>query len=247
MRTFLLLCALVSSPLIYASQDVVAPVIKRHRLFIGISVSPDLCYRTLSYPSSYTNYEAYRNEIPKCGVTAGVQLIYAFPKLIELQAGILYSDKGYQTPIGTDWASGNGHPGIFRQKWVYDFHYLDIPLRVNFLAGKKKIRFCGGIGLTTNIFLTETSVYTEHYENGDLITKRHYTLKNKPVDLSPLVSAGIDCRIRDRSHIRIEPTFTHNILNTADSIVWPFSDKRNPSVKEYYWSVGLNLSYYFGL
>jgi hypothetical protein len=56
------------------------------------------------------------------------------------------------------------------------------------------------------------------------------------LNISPLVSAGIDWQLNHRNSIRIEPTFRYGVLKIIDA-----------PLTGYLWSAGLNLSYYFGL
>ena len=56
------------------------------------------------------------------------------------------------------------------------------------------------------------------------------------VNISPSVSAGIDYRINDRHHLRIEPTFRYGVLKIIDE-----------PITGYLYSGGLNIGYYFGI
>jgi hypothetical protein len=122
-------------------------------------------------------------------------------------------------------------------KYTDNFHYIGFPVKVNFIVGKKKVRFFTSVGLITDILVKATST-TDLKENGSTQHGRPYdeTSNVNRVNLSPVLSAGIDYKINDKMNLRVEPAFRFGALSVI-----------NGSIKEYLYSGGLNLSYYFGL
>ncbi|HEX8516343.1 MAG TPA: outer membrane beta-barrel protein [Bacteroidia bacterium] len=221
-----------------------------HRLRLGFSISPDFCFRkleTVVYRDNPTMPVLNRIEIPRAGYTAGINTEYSFNEIIGLQLGFYYSDKGYQTqmedmhfgaidPRRDFYYSPDGKVPV-RGKFVYHYHYLDIPVKVNFILGKKKVRFIASTGAAANLFLKETTTSVVEYEDG---SKKRYrrgsSFNYNKLNISPQVSAGIDWKIGDKSSLRIEPTFRYGILQIIDA-----------PVTEYLWNAGLNIGYYFGV
>jgi hypothetical protein len=211
------------------------------RFQIGINVFPGICFRTLKNNDGSSSSEiiiSQRNdrETIKVGYTAGLNVCFNIKNYFGLETGIQYSNKGYQTKK-QDMVSEQPDPGLPKQtKFIYDFHFIDIPVKVNFTIGKKKVRFFTSVGVTTNIFIKETQTsflyYSDRTDNKTSPTNLDY---NK-VNISPTVSFGIDYKINNRMNLRVEPTFRYGVLKIIDT-----------PVTGYLYSGGLNISYYFSL
>jgi len=212
------------------------------RVLIGVNFSPDYCYRTLknndgSSSSTFVLESRNDREIAKFGYTAGLNVCYNFTNLIGIETGVQYSNKGYQTKM-QDLIWGQPDPSLpTKAKFIYNDNYIDIPLKVNFTFGKKKFRFCASAGLTTNIFINETSTSVQEFSDGDQKKQTSKTsFSYKRIDLSPTVSIGVDYKINNKMNLKVEPTFRYGVLKIIDS-----------PVTGYLWNAGLNISYYFGL
>ena len=212
------------------------------RILIGVNFSPDYCFRTLknndgSSSSTFVMNSRNDREIAKFGYTASLNLCFNFTEHIGLETGIQYSNKGYQTKM-QDLFWGQPDPSLpTKAKFVYSDLYIDIPLKANFTFGKRKFKFCSSAGLTTNIFIKETSTSIQEFSNGDTKKQTSKTIFSyKRVDLSPRVSIGLDYKINNRMNLKVEPTFRYGVLKIIDT-----------PVTGYLWNAGLNISYYFGL
>lgn len=221
-------------------QEVTPPNFKRFQ--IGINYSQDVCYRILQNNDGSAMSDLVidsRNdlEIAKFGYTSGLNICYNISSFLGVETGLQYSNKGYQTNELT-FVAAQPDPSIPESaKFIYSFHYVDIPVKVNFTVGiKRKMKFFSSVGVTTNVFIQETSTTVYHYSDR---TERHTSPTNydyKRVNLSPTVSAGIDYMINSRMNLRVEPTFRFGVLKIIDS-----------PVTGYLYNGGLNVSYYFGL
>jgi len=211
------------------------------RVQIGINVSPDICFRTLknndgSSTSDLIVERNNKNETIKVGYTAGLNVCFNIKKFVGLETGIQYSNRGYQTKM-RDLVYAQPEPSApNRVKLIYNFHCIDIPVKANFTIGKKKVRFFTSVGVTTNIFITETQtsvlIYSDRTDRKTSPTNIDY---NK-VNISPTISVGIDFKINSRMNLRVEPTFRYGVLKIIDA-----------PVTGYLYSAGLNIGYYFGL
>jgi len=216
---------------------------------VGVNLSPNYCYRSLQNndgSSIGSSIIALRNnnEKAKFGYTAGLDLRYNFSKHIAIETGIQYSNTGYQYDIFAsvltfsdpiDPRYGFVYPGTgvsLPEKFVYNYFYLDIPVRFIFIAGEKKIRFSGSVGLITDIFLkaTVTSV------GGTSRITYDEPYAYKPINISPMISLGFDYRISNKINVSAEPTFRYGLLKIIDE-----------PVTGYLWNAGLNLTCYYSL
>ncbi len=214
------------------------------RVLIGINFSPDINSRTMTVPDERYRwlYDAIKKtDAPKFGYTAGINVCFNITRLFGIETGIQYSNKGfgtktqYFTSPPSPWP--NGQNLYSKGRSAYSFHYISFPLKTNFTIGKGKVRFFTSAGVTVDVLVHSTSTIFLTQTNG---TKEHHssTIRGlSPLNISAIVSAGIDYKINDRMNLRIEPTFRHNTLKLL----------KTTTIKSYLWNAGLNISYYFGL
>jgi hypothetical protein len=211
------------------------------RVQIGINLSPDICFRKLENNDGSSMSDVLINifdesQIFKIGYTAGLNVCYNLKKNVSIETGLHYSNKGYQTKMQS-LSFGTIDPSIPNQsKFVYNFYYIDIPVKANFTIGKKKLRFFTSVGLTTNIFIKETVTSVLIYSNRTDRKANPSAFNYNNLNLSPTVSIGIDYKINSKMNLRIEPTFRYGLLTIIDS-----------PITGYLYSGGLNIAYCFGL
>lgn len=206
----------------------------------GINISPDICFRTLKNndtdPSNdFVLDERNKNETFKLGYTGGLNVCYNFNKNIGLEAGIQYSNRGYQSNF-LDIINGQSEPHMpNKMKFIYNYYYLDIPLKINYSVGKKKVRFFASLGFSTNILMTANEsdlfIYSDHALKKTFTSNYDYSKLN----LTPIGSVGIDYKINNRMNLRVEPTFRYGVFKIIDT-----------PITGYLYSGGLNVSYFFG-
>jgi hypothetical protein len=211
------------------------------RVQIGFNISPDLCFRTLkgnenSATSNFVMKNNKQRETLKVAYTARLNVCYNIKKSIGIETGIQYSNKGFQTkldkvvPLVPD-------PALFNQfKYIFNYHYLDFPLKVNFTFGENKVRFFSSAGITTNLFLKQIQTNVYHFPDRTIRTSNPTRYDYKKVNLSPTISIGIDYKINEKMNLRIEPTFRYGVIAISDD-----------PVTDYLYNGGLNISYYYGL
>lgn len=208
---------------------------------IGINVSPDICYRTLKNndgSSSNNLVIDQRNirETIKVGYSAGLNVCFNIKNFVGLETGIQYSNKGYNTKK-QDLVFDQPAPSFPKQsKLIYDFHYIDIPVKINFTTGKKRVHFVTSIGAITNILVKDTRTSLLYYSDRTEKKSSPNNFNFSKVNISPTVSLGIDYKINRRMNLRVEPSFRYGVLKISDT-----------PVTEYLYTGGLNISYYFGL
>lgn len=232
----ILFILLIQGPICSYSQS------ENRRVEIGINFCPDICYRTLKNNDGSANTDAIisqrnKNETFKVGYTGGLNLCFNIKRFLGLEVGVNYSNKGYQTqPINLiSWQSTGNDPT--QVVFIYNIHYMDIPAKINFTIGKRKLRFIANAGIAANIFMNETQTRVFEYIDGRRDKQTNPTTTNyKRISISPIVGLGIDYKINNRMKLRIEPMIKYGIIPIIDA-----------PVTGYLYSGGLNISYYFGL
>ncbi len=208
---------------------------------IGISLSPDICFRTLKIHDEDAAGDLpikLRNdmETAKIGYTAGLNIRYNINDFFGLETGLHYSNKGYKTKM-TDviiWQPEQSDPN--KMGFIFNFHYIDLPVKATFTFGTNPLRFFTSLGLTANIFLIETETEILVYSDRTDKTTRRTNYDYNKVNISPTIGIGIDYKLNSSMNLRLEPTFRYGAMKIIDT-----------PLTTYLYSGGIVISYYFNL
>ena len=209
------------------------------RISIGFNFSPDYNYRTIKSTDKVPDpgFESWENkQIGKFGYTTGLFLLFKYSDKLELETGLQYSNKGYQSKQMDLFFETN--PLLpAKATFHYSYQYLGIPVKLNMLFGEGDVRFISGIGFTTNFLLNVQNRNNFEYSDGKKeTTKSKGTDGFNKIDISPMISFGIDYKLTNAINLRAEPTFRYGIIKTKDS-----------PIKENLWNAGVNLALSFEL
>jgi len=223
---------------------------KDKRLSLGVNFSPDYCYRTLRNASGDPDIDNFINHLnsaerPKYSFTSGIALSYNLKSIFVLEAGIQYSNKGFglfkeniRFPSDIDPMNINNNNNNGPQtdlKLLYNFHYLDIPLRALAIIGNGKFRIVAGAGLSTGILLKANITQimkTEGEKREKKKADQGYSFNR--INISPLISVGIDYTVTDKLNLRCEPIVRYGAIQIIDA-----------PVTSYLWNVGMSFSCYY--
>ena len=254
MRPLILIAALIFSIPSFG-QDTLkqnTPRTEFKRLLFGVNISPDYCFRTLGnkYGGSTISYIIDlrdTTEIPKISFTAGLNICCNFSTHLGIEAGLQYSNKGYagknlELTFGDDPNSGSASnnsagPVPTKVKFIYNYIYLDIPIRAIYSFGENRIHGVASFGVATNILIKATQTSILEYDNGDVKRQTSNQQENfNSLNISPFVSLGVDYRISNKINLRVEPTMRYGILTIIDA-----------PITTNLWNAGLNISCYYQL
>lgn len=207
----------------------------------GIVFSPGYAYRSLApSDSSWQWIAGSRNEFekPKFGYSAGLSVLYRMNKHVELESGLMFSEKGYRY-VFDEFVSFDGQPDPHIPEsavTTYSYRYLAIPAKINWFFLNKEMKFFLSGGISGNVFLN--AVYTNDIEFADRVEKNTYTDDTsyyKKFHIDVLAGLGAEVPVSERLHLRVEPHYRRAITSMTDTFV-----------KLYCWSVGVNTAIYFG-
>jgi hypothetical protein len=226
------------SILAYSQDTSQVNVQKNSRILIGINFSPDYCQGI--FKAGFTNTNHFKG-VPKFGFTSGFNLCYAFKKHLSIETGFQYSNKVDQIKTtGLNFVDFIDNTGFVHtspiEKVEYNFYYMDIPLKVNFIYSKKRMRFIGSIGLAANILIKAVNTFFVQESPTNTFKSSITVPDNYRMNISYTISCGIDYKINNRMFFRVEPTFRYGSYIISAELI-----------KQYIWNAGLNISYYFGL
>ena len=213
------------------SQDDKVETNQQSKFKIGIVAQPNLAYRK-------TVNTSYTIEVPKLGHNFGINTEIRLTNKLFLETGINYSNKGFRTKKLDPLLFPSSSIELPMYRAIFNFHYLEIPLLLNYSIGKKKLKFISTIGLGVDILIAASLKGINYYDNGKKESS-HEIIKNNnynKFNLSPTVGLGVEYQINQNSKIKVQPVFSYGILKISD-----LSQKRN------LWSTGLQFGYYFGI
>jgi Outer membrane protein beta-barrel domain len=214
---------------------------RTQKILIGFNLSPDYSFRTLKNNdggSSGGIIIKSRNdiEIAKLGYTTGINAIFNFSKQIALETGIQYSNKGYKTK-NQDLVYFPPNPNLpSKAEMNYSYNYIGIPIKAKFTFANSDLHFITSVGFMTNFLLNVKQTSTYQYSDGKTEKKTQSVSGFNKVDISPMISVGIDYKVNGKIHLIVEPTFRYGILKTRDA---PIAEKL--------WNGGVNLGFYYAL
>ena len=213
---------------------------------IGANYSPDYCYRTLTTDENINNQsiKEWRDsiEIPKFGYTTGITLFFPLSHRLSIETGVLFSKKGEKTKqiyMGFINSPG-GTIQPMNIAYNYHYHYLDIPLKVNYYILKKPSIFLSG-GISTNLFLQEkrTSI-TEHSDGSITTNTALVNSEMNMINLAGIIGLGLEGEIlkigASNALFRIEPIFRQSFMSIIDA-----------PINGYSYSFGINFGIIYNL
>jgi hypothetical protein len=212
------------------------------KILVGFNFSPDYSSRTLKNNDGSSSSDLVtktRNdiEIAKFGYTTGLNVCFNFSQLVGFETGIQFSNKGYKTKNRDLVYFPPDASSPIKSKTIYAYQYIGIPLKAKFSFGKSKARFLSSIGFMTNLLLNVKQTHNFEYSNGKTEKKTQSSTSGfKKVDISPMISVGVDYKINNKIHLQAEPTFRYGVIKTKDA-----------PVTENLWNAGLNIAFYYRL
>ncbi len=231
-KTFLLIAFLASYTL-YAQEGSTGS-----KISVGFRFSPDYNFRTISSNENgggtdLTVKSRNDREVGKIGYSTGLSIAFKLSDRAALETGLQYSNKGYQTKTMDLIFEGDPTNPLLPAKstFHYSYQYIGVPLKMNLFFGYGNLRFVSGIGVTTNFLMNVQTRGNYEYPDGKKeTTKSKSTDGFNKIDVSPMISLGIDYKLSNTIHLRAEPTFRYGILKTTST-----------PITENLWNAGVNL------
>ncbi|NEN25549.1 PorT family protein [Cryomorpha ignava] len=191
---------------------------EQSRFSVGVNFSPNFSYRTLSYPERLEPLVEAREkyEHPSLGFNTGIAARYLIIPNLEVELGLQFSSQTNMfknDPLSDP--TGEGSPGV--ANYQLRFHYLEIPLRLNYRVIDKK--FFGYItaGATLNQFLYDKSITRITYSNGDKVAIASGITDFNKKTIGLIGGVGVGYHINPRFNIRVEPLFRYSLTALAET------------------------------
>lgn len=228
MKNFKILLFLV--PFGLSAQDTTNTKFKHWA--VGYTISPDYCYRQLtsdgSASSKFIVSDRNVNEKAKYGITTGFNACYFFKKHFSLETGINYSNSGYQAKDFNTLLAPDGSTILVNITTAYNYNFIEMPIKANFILGSKKLRFIASAGIINDFFVNSTETQTTGNSSQTVSSASGFGL----IEFIAL-SAGADIKL-NKFNLRIEPVCRYNL-----------GLRESGPIKEHLWSAGLNFGLYY--
>ena len=204
---------------------------KHSKFEIGISYSPDFCYRSLKAKDEGKWIADTRDtlEVPKFGYTTGIFINYKFRKNMNVESGIFFSDKGEKTRKQTLENTPSGEQPI-KYSLINHYYYLDIPVKFDYYLSTGKLKLYIDAGLSANIFLNQKTTIIETSSNTNRKTSSFSNPNFNRINFAFQFGCGITYPISDKMNIKIEPVYRRSITSVI-----------NAPIKSYLYEVGINI------
>jgi hypothetical protein len=215
-----------------------------HRFYVGASFTGNCSYRYLRLVNAngdfWSNYgkevmaDQNSNEHPMFGYKAGVRFGVNIFRWFGVETGLDYNLHRWYSKELLSWYCRDCF-----WKVNYDYHYLDIPLALNFFIGKKKVRGIIQAGVNFDCLYKRVSRgqliigdrVAQTQEPGDTFSSKSFHRFN----ISPFLGIGIDWRLTKFLYLRIMPMAQMQSIKNLDF-----------QITEYLWSAGVNTTLLFG-
>jgi len=215
---------------------------KRYKTFqIGAIGSLDMCFRTLENKERESSVQSIidsRNntETFKFGYSGGLGFSMNVTEHFGMETGILYTNRGYETRL-MNYIYITPDPSLPEQgRSIYNYNFIEVPVKANFFAGRNKVRFFCSFGINTNILVAQNETFVKKYADG----RTEYDVFKTDFDFQKVVfsgslAAGLDIKFNNYLNLRVYPTFSHQFGKFMDAYI-----------SEYLWNTGLTAAFYYG-
>lgn len=208
---------------------------------IGLSISPDYCYRKLISDESVQWIADHRDslEVPKFSYTAGFSYAYEISKNLDLEFGLFFSNKGQRTKTyQPTWVPPQTINDPLIPQFIQTnigYLYIDAPVRLLYYLTDSKMKFFLSAGISTNFFLIEISKSEYVYSNGEMMTTKSVSNNGfSRINLAYCIGTGIHYTLSEKIDVRIEPIFRQSFLSVI-----------NAPIRGYLFSGGLLFGTYY--
>ncbi len=210
--------------------------LKKNAFYIGVSVSPDYCYKI---PIGNLKNPYIVSEKSLFSFSGGINVLKKFNKRIGLETAIWYSTKGESISTSSyTWITPGGIydpaiPGsgsstsinVPKKNTQYTYQYLEIPLKLNIYLLTKKIKVYGTVGLSGNVFVRKKVKSEILHDNQPSVTNIDYVSKPTGIntfELSLIGGFGINYDFGKKLMLKVEPNYRQFIRSISDVNVTGF-------------------------
>jgi opacity protein-like surface antigen len=188
----------------------------KRKFAIGLSFSPDYCFRTVKNPNSFN----YLPEIPSFGFTTGMNLIYNPNRRIGLETGLLFFDNTQKTKQYDINFFPYNPSDPTKNTFIWHNLFLGIPIKIHYRILTQKIKLYLSAGISTNLLFVEKTSAVLEYSDGHTEISNSTNAGLIHVGFAAIGGLGISYDLSDKFAIKIEPTYRRFITSSFVEQSW---------------------------
>jgi hypothetical protein len=210
----------------------------RKKFALGLVLSPDYSYRTLSSDGSSVATSIIRSrdslETAKYRYSIGISGLFEPVKNFSLETGLFYSAFGYGT-IAEQLINNQGQ-NAGSITWNYNYYYITVPLNLGYSLHFNKFTIHANAGLVLGYWLNSTSDHILDNTNGTSSTgSQNMDPALRHLNMFFNAGIGIGYDVSNNLRILLEPTYTQSFI----------ADVEDVQVSEYLYTIGVNIGVYY--
>ena len=212
------------------ATELPSPPVQAHRPWsIGLSYSPELSYRFLGIrkgenEATMQSIIDYRNESEtfKYGHTASVHIAYDLNKKFSLESGIGYTMFGDKTkPSELVVSDSNGLIVIGTSFARNSYHYVSVPLTLNYSFGTRSLKYVVSTGVSANLVVGQSNLLRIDMLDGGYFEQSTSSFGTPSsfhrLVLGAHISAGIEYHFSSKFSMQIAPVFRMTATSVTDA------------------------------
>ncbi len=214
----------------------------KNSLLLGINFTSNYSYRFLTVTEHLKYIKQIRDDIERARFrpAIGFNALKSITRRIDLELGLLYSDKGYDDFSSNVINANTLDTGSLNSS--YHYGYLEIPLKVIYKVSTGKRKIYLSLGISPSIDLNYKYYYTYIESNGHQIMGSYSrTIEeshHNKVNLVLFSGIGTNFNLGKKWIFKIEPSFSCSLSSIYVN---------NDELSEYLYSIGINTGIYLKL
>lgn len=210
---------------------------QQRKMSYGLFFSPTINYRTLTSEAPTDLVKEIRDseEEAALGYRAGITLDYRLTKQLELQFGLILSNRIFKTAEQSPIWSDETITEITSTSISNQYLYLDIPLKLkyNFSSQKRLNWFVSG-GINTSLFFLYNR--KNHVQiSGEWVVSKDQSFHTNPLNFFAEIESGMEYKVFPRLKIRLSANFQYALTSTNSNL----------KTKEYLYNSGVGVGLIF--
>lgn len=201
---------------------------------IGISFSPNYCYRTLIITDHIASetLDVLNNDDSEYGYSLGLTFLNQFHYRWIYETGVFYSQV-----VG--WERNIEFPKAKIEDTKFKLN-IEVPIKINYLVyDSERLSVFTSFGFVTNIQLASKYIENTYYADGSIFREEKIILTDKLTpNLAVISGLGVNYNFSKNYFLRTEFTFRHSIFNDD-------RDRLTKSYKMYGYSFGASFGLYY--
>lgn len=239
----------------FAQSDAAKPTTTAgfKRIYIGISTTQGVGYRLLSRNPDVGAADGLENvrdgiissrnerEKPDYATNVGFRFGVNATKWFAIETGVEYGYNSYGYKLdnllfGQNWNGNSFDSASASVKFKAQYHYINVPLALNFTIGSKKTKAIISAGSYFSFLVNRTSRSSITFSNSSTPYVSDNTALFQSFNISPFLGIGIDYQINSLMSLRVMPLVQFQALQNY----------RDAPITERLYSGGINISLNFG-